>query len=307
MAEAHTDVEKLSTRVKAECRANVPLANLCTFRIGGPADILAEPKNDAEALELVNALADLQIPWMVLGGGSNVLIGDGGIRGCVIKLAGTLNRVVISDDGKTVDVGAGANFAKLTKTCMALGWPRSNGWIGTPGTVGGALIMNAGSREGEVGECVNSVRVISDREVVELSREQCGFVYRNSTFPKQSLLLSVKLSCNNADSSQSEHIAELARLSLQRRHKTQPKEHSAGSIFKNPPGTFAGKLLEEAGLKGRHSGGALVSPTHANFIVNTGGATARDVVTLAEECQRVVLERTGIQLEWEVKRIGEFT
>ncbi|MEW5849022.1 MAG: UDP-N-acetylmuramate dehydrogenase [Myxococcota bacterium] len=307
MAESMTWVDELVSRVKARCQKNASLAPLTTFRIGGPADVLVEPSDDDEVLQALRVIRELGVPFTMLGGGSNVLIGDGGIRGVTMRLTGKLSAVVTSENGKRVDVGAGASFAKLTKACMALGWPRSNGWVGTPGTVGGAFIMNAGSREGEVGEHVESIRLIDGDEVRVLTREQCGFAYRTSAFPKGSLLLGGVLRCNHADPGKAAEIQAMASASLKRRHASQPKEHGAGSIFKNPPGDYAGRLIEAAGLKGTREGGALISPVHANFIVNAGGATARDVVTLAERCQREVMAKSGVQLEWEVRRMGEFT
>jgi UDP-N-acetylmuramate dehydrogenase len=299
-------VEQLASRIKAPSRFNVPLAPYTTFRVGGSAELFVEPRSEEEVLQLSCVLLDAAVPWTLLGGGSNVLIGDAGIRGVTVHLVGTLTRVLVRDDGRTVEAGAAANFARLTKTCMALGWPRSNGWVGTPGTVGGALVMNAGSRDGELGEVVQSVAVAVAGERVVLSRAACGFVYRNSAFPRLSIILSCQLGCAEADSSKASDIEGLAKVALQRRHSAQPKEHSAGSIFKNPPGDYAGRLIEQAGLKGMQEGGAIISPVHANFIVNLGTATAKDVVTLALQAQAAVQRQAGVVLEWEVKRIGEF-
>jgi UDP-N-acetylmuramate dehydrogenase len=299
-------VDALVARVSAPTRVNEPLARFTTFRIGGPADVLAEPRTDDEVAEVVAACGQLGIPLTVLGGGSNVLIGDRGVRGCVLRLTGKLGAVVVSQDGRHVSVGAGASFARVTKTCMGLGWPRSNGWVGTPGTVGGAFIMNAGSRQGEVGEVVESIRVLLDGRVKLLTRAECGFSYRHSAFPRGAVLLGGELHCDAADPALSEAIEAEGTVSLMRRKGSQPKEHSAGSIFKNPAGDFAGRLIEAAGLKGHAVGGAQVSPVHANFIVNVGGATAADVVAVADRAQAEVQQKFGVALEWEVRRLGEF-
>ncbi len=291
----------------APTRLGVALAPFTTFRIGGPADVLVEPADEAQAVAAWNMAHHMGIPVTVLGGGSNVLIADAGVRGMVLRLSGRLSAIVVKDDGGAVDVGAGASFARLTKTCMGLGWPRSNGWVGTPGTVGGAFIMNAGSKLGEVGEVVESVRAVVDGAVTVLTRAQCGFAYRTSAFPKRSLLLGGTLRCANADPDLSTEIEKAATESLLRRKASQPKEHSAGSIFKNPPNDYAGRLIEACGLKGTQEGGARISPTHANFIVNVGGATAANVLALAARAQRDVAQQFGVALEWEVRRIGEFT
>ncbi|MBI5494234.1 MAG: UDP-N-acetylmuramate dehydrogenase [Deltaproteobacteria bacterium] len=298
--------DEYQARVKAPCRADVPLAPLTTFRIGGAADLVVEPRSEADAVEAVAVAAELAVPVTLLGGGSNVLVADRGVRGIVLRLAGRLSQVLVTDDGRRVDVGAGAPFPRLTKVCMALGWERSDGWVGTPGTVGGALVMNAGSREGEIGEVVESVRLIVDGHATTFIRAQCGFEYRKSAFPRGALILSAVLRCDSADPARAAYVEERGHQALLRRKRSQPREHSAGSIFKNPPGGSAGKLIEETGLKGARQGGAVISPVHANFIVNTGGATAADVVALAELARTRVRERTSVELEWEVRRIGEF-
>lgn len=302
-----TWADALIGQVSAPCKRHHALASFTTFRIGGPADVLAEPATEEQLAELIRACNQLGVAITLLGGGSNVLVGDGGIRGCVVKLGGSLASVVPEDGGRTVRAGAGAAFPVLTRMCMGLGWPGSNGWVGTPGTVGGALIMNAGSREGELGDVVKSVRLYLEDNIVELDRAACGFAYRTSGFPRGGILLSTVLHCPQADPDQAVAIQDQGKGSLSRRKQTQPRQHSAGSIFKNPPGQFAGKLIEDAGLKGTTCGGACISEVHANFIVNTGGATAKDVVTLATRAQQVVLEKTGVTLEWEVRRLGEFT
>lgn len=285
---------------------DAPLSRRTTFRIGGPADLLASPCTAEEVVEVLAWAEDESVPWWVLGGGSNILIGDGGVRGCVITLEGDLARIDASDDGASIEVGAGATFPRLTRTALDLGWPGAVGWIGTPGQVGGALIMNAGTRDGEIGDVVIEVFAATARGVVRFDREGCGFAYRTSAFPRGAVLTSAILQCDVHRSEEAAALDRHAKELLRRRHATQPKQRSAGSLFKNPPGDYAGRLIEAAGMKGLTVGGAQISEVHANFFVNLGGATARDVVTLAERAQEEVRSKFGVELEWEVKRVGDF-
>jgi UDP-N-acetylmuramate dehydrogenase len=209
----------------------------------------------------------------------------------------------------------------LTKTCIELGWPGAEGWIGTPGQVGGALLMNAGSREGEIGDVVESVILAEAGRTRLLDREACGFRYRSSAFQRRDLatddsiisedpetrrlvLTRAILRCDKSSIEKAGELDARAKELLERRHRSQPRLRSAGSLFKNPPGDFAGRLIEAAGLKGFQVGRAQVSPIHANFVVNLGGATAADVVAVADHVVAVVRERFGVALEWEVRRVG---
>ncbi len=186
------------------------------------------------------------------------------------------------------------------------GWPSAVGWIGTPGQVGGALIMNAGTRDGEIGDVVIEVSAATADGVVRFDHQACGFAYRSSTFPSSAVLTAAILQCDGHRNEEAAVLDQRAKALLARRHATQPKARSAGSLFKNPPGDYAGRLIEECGLKGSSVGGAQISDVHANFFVNVGGATAADVVALAERAQHAVKEKFDVDLEWEVKRVGEF-
>jgi UDP-N-acetylmuramate dehydrogenase len=242
----------------------------------------------------------------VLGGGSNLLVGDRGIRGVVLTLGGELKRIEVLEDGAAIAVGAGATFPRLTRSAIDLGWRPAIGWMGTPGQVGGALKMNAGTRDGEIGDVVVHVRAATPDGPMVIDKDRCGFGYRKSDFPDRCVLTKALLRC---DSRESENAAELDRMAkelLKRRHDTQPKLRSAGSIFKNPEGDYAGRLIEAAGMKGAREGNAQISEVHANFVVNLGDATARDVVTLAERARDEVRSRFGVELRWEVRRVGEF-
>lgn len=300
-------------RVEAVCAAlsglrlvrNEPLASHTTFGIGGPADVLVEATTDDEVARVVRAAAHHQVPLFVLGGGSNLLVGDGGIRGVTLTLGGALAELRVVDEGLRIDVGAACTFPRLTQAALSQGWPPAVGWLGTPGQVGGALVMNAGTRQGELGDVVVEVRVAGPAGLARLPRTACGFGYRTSAFPAGAVLTGALLQCDSHKSKEVEKLTAMAQEQLTRRRATQPKQRSAGSIFKNPPGDFAGRLIEGAGLKGVAEGGARISDVHANFIVNTGGATAHDVVQLAERARTTVRQRFGVTLEWEVRRVGE--
>jgi UDP-N-acetylmuramate dehydrogenase len=300
---------------------DAPLSRRTTFGIGGPADVLIEAATDDDVARVLAVANDLRLPLFVLGGGSNLLVHDTGVRGLVLTLGGSLAELAIADDGRRIDVGCGCSFPRLTKTCIELGWPGAVGWIGTPGQVGGAVLMNAGSKQGEFGDVVIAVNVAVAGAVVTVDRADCGFAYRSSVFqrgwrpsdgsiisadpePSRFVLTRVILKCDNASTNFSSALAATANELLERRHRSQPKVRSAGSLFKNPPGDFAGRLIEAAGLKGYAVGRAQVSPVHANFIVNTGGATAADVVAVADHVCATVAERFGVTLEWEVRRVG---
>lgn len=282
-----------------------PLARHTTFGIGGPADALVVATTEDEVARALVATERHGVPLFVLGGGSNLLVGDGGIRGITLSLSGALAELTVLEGGRRIEVGAACSFPRLTQAALSHGWPPAVGWFGTPGQVGGALVMNAGTRHGEIGEVVVEVRLADAGGSHRLPRSACGFGYRTSAFPPRSVLTSALLQCDSHKSTEVEALTAMAHEQLNRRRATQPKQRSAGSIFKNPPGDFAGRLIEAAGLKGYAVGAAAISDVHANFIVNTGAAAARDVVAVAEHARAVVQQRFGVSLEWEVRRVGE--
>ncbi len=286
---------------------DVLLARYTTFGIGGPADAMVFAHDDDQLVEVLKFCRDRGVPWFLLGGGSNLLIADAGVRGVVLRLAGDLARIDVLDDGAAIAVGAGAKFPKLTRVALDLGWPSAVGWMGTPGQVGGALKMNAGTRDGEVGEVVERVQAATADGVVSVDHAGCGFVYRNSAFPAGWVLTRADLRCDSHRTEEAPELSRRAKMLLQKRHQSQPKQRSAGSLFKNPPGDFAGRLIEAAGLKGAQEGQAAISDVHANFVVNLGGARAADVLALATRAAREVKAQFGVDLEWEVKRVGDFS
>ena len=315
-----------------EVVVDAPLSKRTTFGIGGPADLLAIAQRNEDVAAVLRFVRDRSVPLFVLGGGSNLLVRDGGVRGIVLSLAGDLAALTISEGGKRIDVGAGCTYPRLTRTALELGWPSAVGWMGTPGQVGGALLMNAGSRWGEIKDVVVEVTTASADGIAVVPLAECGFGYRTSAFQragarsgegagpalsfdasitsvdpevKRLVLTRAILRCDNSQTEKADELNAHARDLLARRHKTQPKLRSAGSLFKNPPGDFAGRLIEASGLKGFTVGRAQVSTVHANFVVNLGGATARDVVAVADHVIASVAAQQGVTLEWEVRRVGD--
>jgi UDP-N-acetylmuramate dehydrogenase len=299
--------ERLVEALGESVRLDEPLADKVAFRIGGPAEAFVRPVT-AEELAIALRLADaLDVPVTMLGSGSNVLISDEGIAGMTIRLSGQLADVAVQPDGvgdkHRVWVGAGALNARVVSRMLDESLVDVEFLATIPGTFGGALIMNAGAHGGEIGPFVEQVRLLRpDRSEEARAGTDCGFRYRSSGFARGEILLGATLLVARGDAK-----AARAHLRQMRAHRreTQPiGEPNAGSIFKNPPGDFAGRLIEACGLKGTSEGRARVSELHANFIVNSGGATAADVCALARRLQEAVLKRFEVPLEWEVKRIG---
>ena len=316
-----------------EVEVDAPLSKRTTFGIGGPADLLVTAGTDADVVRILAIVKGRALPLFVLGGGSNLLVGDGGIRGVVLTLRGDLAEQRVEGDGHRIVVGCGCTFPRLTRTALDLGWTGAVGWMGTPGQVGGAILMNAGSNLGELGADIVEVRAVSADGVHVYDREACGFAYRTSIFQRAGVggarrdhveavenisvtstdqrmtylvLTRAILQCEKSATEKAKELDAHAKELLARRHRTQPKLRSAGSLFKNPPGDFAGRLIEAAGLKEFTMGRAQVSSVHANFVVNLGGASAADVVAVADHVIAVVRAQANVELQWEVRRVGEF-
>jgi UDP-N-acetylmuramate dehydrogenase len=289
--------------VAGRVRADEPLARHTSFRIGGPADVLATPDTALELAAVVRAAAAAGAPLMMLGGGSNMLVGDGGIRGVVVKLGRGFRRIVW--DAPCVEAGAAVQLGRLARDAAGRGLAGLEYAEGIPGTVGGALFMNAGAYGGEVAGSVDEVEgVDTEGRLRRLGRDALAFSYRRTALPPGFLVTSVRfrLRPEAVDAVQT-------RLASARDRRTASQPHglaNAGSIFKNPPGDFAGRLVEVAGLKGARVGGARISEQHGNFIVNEGAARATDVQALMQEAQRVVWERSGVWLEPEVRLVGSW-
>ena len=287
-----------------EVQRNTLLAPYTTLRIGGPTDYLAFPKNQEELFLLMKEARNIGMPTHFLGGGSNLLIHDDGVRGLVIHLSGDFNKLEVSSDGCKVSVGAAYSFPKLTRRALELGWETALGWGGVPGGVGGALKMNAGTPLGELGEVVSHVEAVTPAGPLVLQHVDMCFSYRNTQFPENAVLCKVYLKCLSPRPERRTDLLHQALLLAKKRKQTQPKKRSAGSMFKNPKGDFAGRLIEACGLKGKQIGGACVSEVHANFLLNYEKASAEDMFKLSELVRKTVYDKFGVKLEYEVRRWG---
>jgi len=295
---------------KGAIKRNEPLSRHTSYGIGGPADILAWPADREDLLLLLQEINTRKLPYFIIGGGTNLLVRDGGFRGVMIALQRMhsikIEREYHSIGGSFVVVcaEAGAPLATLLSFAVEHGLTGLEFAAGIPGTVGGAVCMNAGTSLGEMGDVVESVTLISpDNEMITRSAEEMEFGYRTASVPEGHLVLEVRVVLRRDDK---EKIKARLKELLNTRKQRQPWGHpNAGSVFKNPQEESAGMLIEGAGLKGRWVGGAQVSEKHANVIVNTGKAKAADVLELMEIVKEKVLEVSGVRLEPEIKIIGE--
>lgn len=280
-----------------------PMTKHTSFHIGGPAELMAQPQSEAELQSLLKKAAEAAVPVTLVGNGSNLLVRDKGIRGLVIKLGSMLRDIKVS--GNVLTFGSGVSLAQASKKAAELGLSGMEFAVGIPGSIGGAVYMNAGAYDGEMSKVVKSVRVMDAAgEVSELSAGELDFGYRHSALQGSSkIVTSVTVELAAGDK---QAIAEKMADFSNRRITKQPLElPSAGSMFKRPPGYFAGTLIDQTGLKGYTVGGAQVSTKHAGFVVNIGGATAADVLQLISDVQAKVFAAHGVHLEPEVLVLGE--
>ena len=287
---------------------NEPMKNHTTFRIGGPADVLVCPETEDGFIRGLGRCRRQKIPVYIIGNGSNLLVGDKGFRGVVFKICRNLDKTDIIEEDSVVRVhaGAGAMLAKLAKDVSAEGCGGFEFATGIPGTLGGAVAMNAGAYGGEMKDILKSVRAVDmEGNIREFSLEELELGYRTSRIQKEDwIVLSAEMVFEKGDAGAI--MARVDELSRQRREK-QPLEYpSAGSTFKRPEGYFAGKLIQDAGLKGYRVGDAMVSEKHSGFVINAGAATAEDVRRLMADVDGRVYEKFGVHLEPEVRLIGEF-
>jgi UDP-N-acetylmuramate dehydrogenase len=280
-----------------------PLAPLTTFKVGGSARALVSPRNVQE-LAAVIAAGDIKT---VIGGGSNLLIADAGIDGTVVRIAKPFATVNMVDAGDQliIDAEAGVPLTKLASIALKHSATGLEFAYGIPGTVGGAIVMNAGAHSGQMKEVVESVDLITAGGVLETwTADTCGFTYRSSSLPVGAVVASVKLRLKKGETPS---IQSTMRENYRLRRSSQPLTlPSAGSVFKNPAGDYAGRLIEECGMKGVRIGKGAVSDKHANFIVNLGGATASEIYALIRKIEEAVADRFGIMLEREIKLLGMF-
>jgi UDP-N-acetylmuramate dehydrogenase len=280
--------------------ADAPLGPQTWFRAGGPAEVLFRPADLEDLSSFLKALP-ADVPVTVLGVGSNLLVRDGGIRGVVVRLMRGFTSVTV--EGHEVLAGAGAldlNVALVARDHALAGLEFLSG---IPGTIGGALRMNAGAYDGELAHVLISAQAVDRAGMVhEAAAERLGFSYRHSDAPADWIFTAARLRAVPGDQlAIARRIAEIDTA----RTESQPRSRTGGSTFVNPPGHKAWELIDSAGCRGLRLGGAQVSEKHANFLINTGEATATDIEALGEEVRRRVFEKSGVRLEWEIRRIGE--
>lgn len=289
-------------------RLQEPMSAHTTFRIGGPADYFVEAGNESVLKELLLLCKETETPFFILGNGSNLLVSDEGYRGVMISLRGfdeiSFREGEGTEAGKTImTAGSGVLLSKAAMQAAERGLTGFEFVGGIPGTLGGAVTMNAGAYGGEIRDVILSARVMTKAgDVRELSTEELALSYRHSIIQEKDLIvLSADFAFDHGDE---EQIKEQMRQLNARRREKQPLEYgSAGSTFKRPEGYFAGKLIQDAGLKGYRSGDVMVSEKHGGFVVNVGKGTCRDAMRVIEHVQRTVYEQFGVELELEVKRV----
>lgn len=285
-------------------KTNESMAAHTTFRIGGPADYYVTPETIEELAAVAQLCRQEQMPYYVIGNGSNLLVGDRGYRGVIIAMTDRLGTCSI--EGNRVTAGAGIRLYRLAKAIEEAALTGFEFAAGIPGTLGGALVMNAGAYGSEMKDILVSARVLDPSgRILDLKAEELELGYRHSCIPEKGYIVlegTFELVPGEASAIR-ETMEELSR----RRREKQPLDYpSAGSTFKRPEGNFAGKLIEEAGLRGFRVGGAQVAEKHCGFVINRDHATARDVRSLCREAARQVKEHSGVELEMEVKMLGEF-
>jgi UDP-N-acetylmuramate dehydrogenase len=294
---------ELRGKFGARVRASMPLAELTSFRIGGPADLFVAVEDETELMHAKAAAYRAGVPCFCLGAGTNLLVSDRGMRGLVVRLGDGFAKIKI-DDAKVV-AGAAAPFGTLVQEVVDRGLAGLEFGEGIPGTVGGGLVMNAGAFGGEIAKVVTLVHGVTESgEALALSKDDVKFAYRRTELPAHFIITRVDFELARGDRA---HLtARVAELHAKRASRQPRGVPNAGSIFKNPPGNFAGKLLEGAGLKGTRLGGAAFSDQHANFIVNLGGAQAAEVRALIDMARNKVKEQSGVWLEPEVRLVGDW-
>lgn len=296
-------IARLTPDFEGRLKRDEPLSRHTTYRIGGPAALFAECDCLRDLTGLLEALAEADLAWTVLGKGSNVLASDHGYPGAVIVLGRDFKRHTL--EGVHMRTGAGVILASLVQEAFGNGRSGLEFAVGIPGTVGGALAMNAGSGDEWIGTIVESVTLLDPSAgLVRLRGHEVDWGYRRSGLPARGIIVEASLRLKPGDEAQ---IRQVMEASLRRRKRNQPLSvPNAGSVFVNPPGDSAGRLIEAAGMKGERVGGAQVSEVHANFIVNTGGATAADVAALVAAVREAVTQAHGIELRPEIRFLGTF-
>lgn len=297
------DFEKTAQAFGIRTKRNEPMSAHTTFRVGGCCDIMAFPNSVESVRGLIMCANASVLNYYVLGNGSNVLFSDKGFRGAIILLSADFSEITVKDD--VITAAAGASLQRVCRLALESGLSGMEFAYGIPGTVGGAVYMNAGAYGGEIKDIVSRVTCVNRQgEIITYAADELDLSYRSSRFVNsEEIILSADFKLEKGDSSSIK--ARMDEL-MERRKSRQPLEYpSAGSAFKRPEGTFAGLVIEQSGLKGYTVGGAQISEKHANFIINRGGATADDIMTLISEVKKTVKEKTGYELECEIRIIDD--
>jgi UDP-N-acetylmuramate dehydrogenase len=291
-----SDIQKI---LRGSIVVDEPMTKYTWIKVGGPADFYIEPTDKDDLISIVDYFQTHHYSWIVLGRGSNVLISDEGIRGAVINVEHALSKIYY--EGGLVIAEAGVRLTKFVDFCIQNELAGVEMLAGIPGTIGGAIAMNAGAHGGEIADHLVEVEVIRNGHTQQVKNENAQFAYRRSGFD-QDVVMSAVFKFQRGDK---EQLSTRRRELILHRNESQPLEFpNLGSMFKNPPNTFAAKLVEQAGLKGKRVGNAQVSEKHANFIINLGNAKAEDVIKLIDLVKRTVYQNSGVMLELEVKMVG---
>ncbi len=297
--------EKLSKIVeKEQILIEEPMKKHTTFRIGGPAEYLILPQTAEEIADVVKLCRQEEIPWYIVGNGSNLLVADEGVRGVVIQLLRNFNQIQV--EGCQIRMQAGAQNAAVAKRALDASLTGFEFAAGIPGTIGGAVVMNAGAYGGEMKDILKEVTVLDQNGMIRtIPAEELELGYRTSIIARKGyVVLEAVIVLKTGDPKEIKAAMDDLK---EKRVTKQPLEYpSAGSTFKRPEGYFAGKLIMDAGLRGFSVGGAQISEKHCGFVINKGNATAKDVTELMDETKKIVMEKFGVALEPEVKRLGQF-
>lgn len=294
-------VDLLGHKLVNGLKVDEPMSEHTSWQVGGPADYYVCPSGLSELIEILSACSEYNLPYYVIGNGTNLLVLDGGIRGLVINIGSAFSYV--KPEGEKLVAGAGTPMTLLAFTAAEESLIGLEFTVGIPGSLGGAVIMNAGAFGGYIGGKVGAVRLVSpDGKPAEMKRNDLSFGYRNSNLVGKGVVYEIELELQKGDQAEAKRLIEYFLAERRRRHPNLP---SAGSVFRNLPDQPAGLIIEQAGAKGMRIGGAEVSNQHANFIVNRGGASAADVLKLIETVQALVMEKYGMELKPEVKIVGE--
>ena len=297
-------LEQLSGAILGE-----PLARHTSLRVGGPADMFVVARSCAAAVQALRVANANGLPVLPLGGGSNLLPADAGVEGLVLKYVAATYALQANGDEAVVVAEAGCSLAGLARRLARLGWAGLEWAVNVPGTVGGAVVNNAGAFGSCVAEHLLDIEAVdSEGRTLVLANRDLGYAYRSSRLKQHALGTVLVLRARfRVARAPAEHLAAIVAANQERRTLTQPRQLSAGSVFANPPGDYAGRLIEQAGLKGLRRGGAQISSQHANFIVNLGGATAREVYDLMRTAQDTVWSRAHLWLQPEIELIGRWS